>query len=537
MKSPNEKCVIISKDGIAPLARGGVKQNSVNQPKADMENKLISQLIEKLALCAQSLDPSLDEKLEQLVTQLQHSGDLNQVLEEIKAVEQHLQNKPATIKPALAELDKQTRTAAENLQQAKSLPNNVRANIREYMNRPASEVLREHQDKLAVLVGFYQQLVTHSERPAPNFLRVQSSADPVQEESTSNIPTVDATSHKRICDELQRLITELDFAGEFGEKLAKIRNRILSGIAPSQLASICLEMINLIIDGTREERKASQAFLYSLNESLNSFHQTFCSSVSESRSIRNEQFELNEDLRARLRTMGLQVDNTNDLLQLKLSIQSQLKEIGRLLSEKEAFEQREKELEKRLAEMENKLSLMKDETSEYKKRLSAQKHKLFLDSLTQVYNRAALDERLELEFKRWQRYDHPLCLAIVDIDHFKSINDNYGHMAGDKALKVIARALQKSLRDTDFIARFGGEEFVLLLPNISAQDLQAPLDNLRESIKSIPFKFKDNRVSITISIGATAFVEGDQPLDAFERADQSLYDAKHQGRDRVILSI
>ena len=497
-----------------------------------MENKLIIQLIERLALSAQSNDTTLDDKLERLVTKLQSVDSVSQALSEVHDVEQYLLKHPVSLKHALTELDKQTHLAADKLQQFKILPGNVRASVREFLNRPSSEILREHQDKLAILVGFYQQLLTAQERPAPDFLRTHN--QPAQAQPAA---TIDPVSHKRICDELQRLITELDFAGEFGEALGAIRNRILTGISPHELASVCLDVINLIIDGTREERKASQAFLYSLNESLTSFHQTFCSSVSESRTLRNEQIELNDDLRARLRTMGLQVDNTNDLLQLKLSIQAQLKEIARLLSEKETFEQREKELEKRLAEMENKLSLMKDETSEYKKRLSAQKHKLFLDSLTQVYNRAALDERLELEFKRWQRYDHPLCLAIVDIDHFKSINDNYGHMAGDKALKVIARALQKSLRDTDFIARFGGEEFVLLLPNVGSKDLQAPLEKLRETIKTIPFKFKDNRVSISVSIGATAFKEGDQPLDAFERADQSLYDAKNQGRDRVVLSI
>jgi diguanylate cyclase (GGDEF)-like protein len=186
--------------------------------------------------------------------------------------------------------------------------------------------------------------------------------------------------------------------------------------------------------------------------------------------------------------------------------------------------------------MEAKLRLMKEETAEYKKRLTIQKHKLFLDSLTQVHNRAALDERLELEYKRWLRYNTPLCLAIIDIDHFKHINDNYGHMAGDKALKVVAKALQGALRDTDFIARFGGEEFVVLLPNINPDKFQKPLETLRQTIKSIPFRFRDARVEITISIGATLFREGDHTTDAFERADKALYSSKNSGRDQVNLA-
>ena len=160
-----------------------------------------------------------------------------------------------------------------------------------------------------------------------------------------------------------------------------------------------------------------------------------------------------------------------------------------------------------------------------------------VDTLTQLHNRSALDERLALEYKRWLRYQSPLCLAIVDVDHFKSINDQFGHLAGDKALKVIARALSTALRDTDFVARFGGEEFVVLLPGISENSIQLPLDKLRSVIKGIPFRFKDERISISISLGATLFRSGDRITDAFERADKALYEAKNAGRDRIVITL
>nr|WP_227002170.1 GGDEF domain-containing protein [Aeromonas schubertii] len=298
---------------------------------------------------------------------------------------------------------------------------------------------------------------------------------------------------------------------------------------------MALQVIELIIQGTREERKASHSFLSSLNESLNAVHFSFTETLDEGRSLQDEttlsRLALNKELQAIGKTLG----NQQTVEELKLAIHRHMDAISHLLSERDALYQRERGLMTRLSAMEAKLRLMKDETAEYKKRLTIQKHKLFLDSLTQVHNRAALDERLELEYKRWLRYQTPLCLAVVDIDHFKTINDNYGHMAGDKALKVVAKALQRTLRDTDFIARFGGEEFVILLPNINPDKFQKPLDKLRQTIKSIPFRFKDARVEITISIGATLFKEGDQPTDAFERADQALYNSKHSGRDQVNL--
>ncbi len=494
-----------------------------------MENKLLSQFIAKLSLACRAQDRELDSKLTQLRNKLEQVDSPFQAMAEISQVHNHLQDNNV-LQDSLKETRTRVLDATVKLQKLKGIPSDLRRELRVFLEGSQPYTIQEHQSRISTVLSFYQQMLNAKEKESPDFLRSH-------QEHNQPAEFIDAKLHKRICDELQRLITELDFAGEFGEQLANIRKQLLSGMQPVDLPELCLKLINLIIDGTREERKASQAFLYSLNESLTSFHHNFSASISESKELRKDRVEFNDDLKSRLDKLGLQVDTTNDLLQLKLSIQSQLGEIGKLLLQKEQLEAREQDLEQRLSQMENKLRLMKEETAEYKKRLSAQKHKLFLDSLTQVYNRAALDERLELEYKRWQRYDNPLCLAIVDIDHFKSINDNFGHIAGDKALKVIAKALQKCLRDTDFIARFGGEEFVLLLPNVDGESLRKPLEKLRETIKGIPFKFKDKRVTISVSIGATVFKDGDQPLDAFERADQSLYEAKSQGRDCVILNL
>ncbi len=125
---------------------------------------------------------------------------------------------------------------------------------------------------------------------------------------------------------------------------------------------------------------------------------------------------------------------------------------------------------------------------------------------------------------------------VIDVDHFKSINDRFGHTAGDITLQVIAKALQKSVRQSDFIARYGGEEFVLLMPGLSLLNAAQPLEKLRKVIKNIPFKFREKEIEITISLGATQFKKGDTPLKAFDRADDALYEAKKTGRDRLCMS-
>lgn len=206
------------------------------------------------------------------------------------------------------------------------------------------------------------------------------------------------------------------------------------------------------------------------------------------------------------------------------------------LREKDQLEQQERHnLQLTLGDMEQRLHELESEALTFKKRISDQSFRSLQDALTEIPNRAAFDERYQLEIKRWQRYKKPLCVVLADVDHFKSINDNYGHSAGDKTLKVIAKTLKLNLRETDFIARYGGEEFIILFPETSLAELEVPLNALREKIRKIPFKFKNVSVPITISFGATQFVTKDTSRSAFDRADEALYEAKRSGRDKVIL--
>jgi diguanylate cyclase len=124
-------------------------------------------------------------------------------------------------------------------------------------------------------------------------------------------------------------------------------------------------------------------------------------------------------------------------------------------------------------------------------------------------------------------------LAMLDLDHFKRINDNYGHLAGDKVLKIIANVLRKRLRPTDFIARFGGEEFVLLMPSTVPADGMKLLETLRASIEACPFHFRGEPVTVTLSIGLATFRHGEHGDVVLKRADQALYRAKNAGRNRV----
>jgi diguanylate cyclase len=177
---------------------------------------------------------------------------------------------------------------------------------------------------------------------------------------------------------------------------------------------------------------------------------------------------------------------------------------------------------------------MEAEARKLQERLTEERRQLLLDPLTQVPNRAAWDQRFAEEFERWKRFRQPTCVAVWDVDKFKSVNDNYGHRAGDKVLTVTAETLMKSIRATDFVARYGGEEFAMLLPGTTVQDAVRLADRIREAIGHIGFHFKGTPVSVTISCGITAIREGDEAGSVFDRADKALYEAKGAGRNRVI---
>ncbi|WP_445397238.1 diguanylate cyclase [Zobellella sp. An-6] len=341
--------------------------------------------------------------------------------------------------------------------------------------------------------------------------------------------------HHELCSRLQQLIDELHFSGDIGAALAKIQSHLLQQVDRTSLPSLCLRLIELTIEGCRQERQNSTLFLAKLNTNLGEMHHNFAISLSEGQALFDARTHHGHHIAGELRAIGEHLVS-QDNEQLKGEIELRMRSISHVLVQHERLQEREQSLLNRMNAMEKQIHELKSEAEDFKQRLSVQNEKLFIDNLTQIYNRAAMDERLEVEYRRWQRYREPLCIALLDIDYFKEINDKYGHLAGDKALRLIARTIQKSLRQTDFVARFGGEEFVLLLPNVNPEKISKPLEKLREQIRNIPFRFKEERVTITASIGATLFKRGDNTTSALERADQALYRAKHAGRNQTVMA-
>lgn len=176
---------------------------------------------------------------------------------------------------------------------------------------------------------------------------------------------------------------------------------------------------------------------------------------------------------------------------------------------------------------------MTDITKMNIEKMSTEK-KAYYDSLTKVYNRNKFNELFESELNRVKRYGNNCSLVILDIDHFKRFNDTYGHLVGDKVLVKLAETISKNIRNTDLFARWGGEEFVLLLPETSLANADLLCDKLRQKVEKIECKEADEQ--ITASFGVTIIYQDDTMQSALQRADKALYEAKNAGRNRVMIA-
>lgn len=259
-------------------------------------------------------------------------------------------------------------------------------------------------------------------------------------------------------------------------------------------------------------------------------------SVADQNENHSQSLASNETLNTRLavemKAMGESVDSAGDMQQIRTQVRGRLDSIDRYLQE---FRQREATLASSFRasndQMAARMAELEAEASRLHSQLKDEQRTASIDVLTQVPNRLAYDKRIEEEIKRWQRFKQPVCLAAWDIDHFKRINDTYGHRAGDGVLRAVAECLADRIRGTDFLARYGGEEFVMILSGTKLDDALRLIDLIRIAISKLKLHFRGTPLSITISSGVTTLQADDSSGTAFERADKALYQAKDRGRN------
>ena len=176
-------------------------------------------------------------------------------------------------------------------------------------------------------------------------------------------------------------------------------------------------------------------------------------------------------------------------------------------------------------------------TETLSKKLEESEAKALIDALTNVLNRNAYNMKIGELVHEYKRYKEEWALLVLDIDHFKKFNDTYGHKTGDKVLKSVAATISNSIRVSDHIFRYGGEEFVVILSRINKETTKTLSEKIRREVERDYFVDGDNELKVTMSIGAAIITPEDTEASLFERADKALYQAKQNGRNQTLLDI
>ncbi|MFW0753596.1 diguanylate cyclase [Pseudomonas sp. H11T01] len=341
---------------------------------------------------------------------------------------------------------------------------------------------------------------------------------------------------RHIEETLLGLLDDLSLPERHRPQAEAMRERLQHGLNWYELLTILDDLAVLMLAITDSGQHEFQVYLKQLNERLESFQSNLQAASDGHADSRSAAREMDTQIREQVDGLQSSVQDAADLDSLKHVLENHLEGLlGTMDQHQKQRDQREQEVAGRLQGLAERVASMEQEAQGYREHLEEQRQKALIDPLTGLPNRAAWSERLDHEVAEWQQHGKTLLLAMLDLDHFKRINDNYGHLAGDKVLKIIAGVLRKRLRGSDFIARFGGEEFVLLVPDTALPVGMNLAQTLRAAIEACPFHFKGERVTITVSMGMTAFKPGERSEMVLKRADQALYRAKDAGRNRVEL--
>ena len=518
------------------------KLSAAIESKASLEeafgahSKMLIQFINKLSQVAKGINLKLDNRLAQLRVLLTKSTPISDLESKIAEISKLLQTLTVTNEQNITRLHEQFNDAGHNLQKINGLPTELRRKLRTLLKESEStkDSLIQYVPLLSQLLEFYDiSLRSKVDIPAGGLL------SPKQPPTKNNVTAGQDTSsvNSVLIEQVSSCLGKLHLSTQHTKELLAINKKLLSDTTNDDVLKHFIEIFDVIVADLQNERDSAKSFLNTLSETLTTVQSAVKKTLSTCEEAQNTNDEINERLQEQLLEMTGTVKKAMSLDQVKVDINGKLNSIAQTLEEKTMFEQQNQQaLANQLNEMASKVKKLEEQSQEFEEKLAEQQRKSMQDSLTKLSNRAAFDKYFTQSLVRFHHKPFELSLVVIDIDDFKNINDTYGHTAGDKTLQVIANTIQKKVGKDAFVARYGGEEFVLIYTQQKEAALVKGLNLINKSIARLPFKFKNNKVSITLSIGATHITKKDNIHTAFERADQAMYQAKGKGKNQVIYS-
>jgi diguanylate cyclase len=338
-------------------------------------------------------------------------------------------------------------------------------------------------------------------------------------------------------DVLFTLIDEVAVVQPGLGSLKTLRDRLRSEGAGdwNTVLSRIIGEIRGIIQRINADKQALETLVQDVSRELGDITGVLRTDLASITSGREQTERLHELMDEGVSRIQAHIETESDIERLKEGVSQSLGHIRSAITEfAEGDAERLAAAQARNEELQQRVSRMEAESEQLQETLKRNREQLLRDALTGARSRLAYDESLAQELGRYRRYGKCFCLAVLDIDHFKNINDSYGHAAGDKALKLVATKVGSRLRETDLLFRTGGEEFVLLLPDTELDAAGPLVEAVRGCINEAPFHFEGTPVTITLSAGVTAVRDEDTAETIFARADDAMYRAKKTGRNRLV---
>ena len=514
------------------------------QTKLDRQqsyDSILERSLGRLALAAQGLDDNLDRQLKKL-RQVLRSNKTEQVEIEsiLKKMEQaigqmeesHRVTANVDVAQLLAELLEALSLAGKfkktRKQLLKQLQSAQHAEIRplmteviELINSALSEKLEQSSKSGFNLFGLLNK-EDKSEDPKDDVIDLQ--------------PATNDTTPPHIV--LVEMLEKLSLPEEQCKKMLKLRQHIEGGISPEALPDIIDQFATIVSSLSMKllaEKREYETYLKSVSGQLSSLDESLLQASEAGKKAFESQNAIGQQVEDEMAGLKSHVDKASNLEQLKSAVSTRLTFLSNHIenyrsSDKTHFD----ESQQKIQQLTDRIHQMEKQSEDLQKDVEKHRELALKDALTGMWNRQALNEELEKEFARWQRYQTSFSLVVWDLDHFKQINDKYGHAAGDKVLKTFAQTFMKATRDTDFVARFGGEEFVGIFPETKLNDALSLANKIREKVASSKFHYQGEPVPITASAGI-ATVHDDDTIDSLlQRADKMLYTAKSKGRNCCI---
>ncbi len=489
--------------------------------KYQREQKVLKRMIGSLGIHQRDKDnPRLNQSFTELCQALEQKKDISDLIPKIAVLERLLKQQAVTMEKQTHQLNNQVKHSGEALLRVTGLPTRIKRDLRDLLSYSNGVALNQ-SDHLVKLLNIYERTIKI----------IAANPDSTIEELTNSS---EKELLSKLSAELQNLITELDFEGESGEMLLEIRAKLLLGLNSQSLLDITLQTLKLVVEATKFERKTSEQFLAQVDNTLANNLKSTAQSLDQTQSYFNQRQITSHELNNIVQMSYKTVADAVTLEGLQMNIAPLLDKISTLTERLQITEQREQALIDRMHHSHHQLESLHELTQDYRRRLELQSQKMQLDPLTKAFNRNAFIEKLELEYRKWIRKQNPLRVVLLDIDNFKVINENFGYSAGDKALKIIVRTISKELKENEILARFSGEEFVIILPERDSSDGYKLIQTIQRHVSKLPFKFKQQSIIITASAVSTMFADNDTPETVLDRLNANLSQAKRKGTNQLV---